>query len=177
MSEQYNIHLAFLRAVNVGGTGKLSMNNLINVCTEAGARNVKTYIASGNAYFLSQHTTAIDRKLIETGLSSLMGKDVECLVFDLQELSEIIDQCPFQEYPGNQHVAILLDRPSTEGDALHIKGRKNELIALGPRCIYAFYPDGIGKSKLVIPAAQKGTARNFNTLRKMHALASSLPDQ
>ena len=40
--------VALLRAVNVGGTGKLPMADLKAICTEAGFAQIQTYIASGN---------------------------------------------------------------------------------------------------------------------------------
>jgi len=36
-----------LRAVNVGGTGKLPMSELKAICCDAGFARVETYIASG----------------------------------------------------------------------------------------------------------------------------------
>src|SRR6185437_1705304 len=40
--------VALLRAVNVGGTGKLPMTELKAMCAELGFTSVRTYIASGN---------------------------------------------------------------------------------------------------------------------------------
>ena len=42
-----------------------------------------------------------------------------------------------------------------------------EEIRLGKREIYVHYPDGMGRSKLKIPAAKSGTARNMNTVAKL----------
>ena len=43
---------------------------------------------------------------------------------------------------------------------------------MGAREIYVHYPDGIGRSKLSIPAARDGTARNLNTVAKLAAMAA-----
>jgi uncharacterized protein (DUF1697 family) len=43
--------IALLRAVNVGGTGKLPMSELKAMCEELGFGDVRTYIASGNVVF------------------------------------------------------------------------------------------------------------------------------
>jgi uncharacterized protein (DUF1697 family) len=40
--------IALLRAVNVGGTGKLAMADLKSICADAGFERIETYIASGN---------------------------------------------------------------------------------------------------------------------------------
>jgi hypothetical protein len=44
-------HVAFLRAVNVGGRGLVKMTDLQEAFTAAGAKNVRTVIASGNVIF------------------------------------------------------------------------------------------------------------------------------
>jgi uncharacterized protein (DUF1697 family) len=43
---------------------------------------------------------------------------------------------------------------------------------LGKREIYVHYPTGMGRSKLRIPAAKTGTARNMNTVAKLVELAT-----
>jgi uncharacterized protein (DUF1697 family) len=45
---------------------------------------------------------------------------------------------------------------------------------LGDREIFIHYANGMGRSKLQIPAARMGTARNMNTVAKLAAIASSL---
>ena len=40
--------VALLRAVNVGGTGKLPMSELRNLCGRLGFSNARTFITSGN---------------------------------------------------------------------------------------------------------------------------------
>ena len=62
------IYVAFLRAVNVGATGKLPMSNLRRMCVELGFDDVQTYIASGNVVFTSDKSkhaakTALEEKL------------------------------------------------------------------------------------------------------------------
>jgi uncharacterized protein (DUF1697 family) len=47
-------YIALLRAVNVGGTGKLPMAELRSMCESVGFTNVRTYIASGNVVFDSK---------------------------------------------------------------------------------------------------------------------------
>ena len=49
-------YVGLLRAVNVGGTGKLPMADLRAMCAEIGFADVQTYIASGNVVFDSDLT-------------------------------------------------------------------------------------------------------------------------
>ena len=53
-------------------------------------------------------------------------------------------------------------RPHTAASAA--TGRRTEEMALGTREIYVHYGDGMADSKLKIPAAKTGTARNMNTI-------------
>ena len=49
-------YIALLRAVNVGGTGKLPMTEFKAMCEAAGFEQVRTYIASGNVVFKASGT-------------------------------------------------------------------------------------------------------------------------
>ena len=46
--------VALLRAVNVGGTGKVAMADLKALCEGLGLDQVRTYIASGNEVVASK---------------------------------------------------------------------------------------------------------------------------
>ena len=49
-----------------------------------------------------------------------------------------------------------------------------ERLALGPRLIYVSYGDGIGKTKLKLPAVKQGTARNMNSVGKIAELLAEM---
>lgn len=51
-------YIALLRAVNVGGTGKLPMQDLKTLCEQQGFAKVRTYIASG--YFIGGRAVTAD---------------------------------------------------------------------------------------------------------------------
>ena len=59
---------------------------------------------------------------------------------------------------------MFLDKAPPKDTLDGIRGRKDEEIKLGRREIYVHYGQGMGTSKLVIPAAKTGTARNMNTV-------------
>jgi uncharacterized protein (DUF1697 family) len=81
---------------------------------------------------------------------------------------------PFGDEPGNRVAAIFLDSPPP-ADALDAaKGVADERMAFGAREIYVHYPSGMGRSKLRIPAAKTGTARNMNTVAKLAELAKEM---
>jgi uncharacterized protein (DUF1697 family) len=65
------VYVALLYAVNVGGTGKLTMEELKTICRNAGFVDVQTYIASGNVVFESDASatkvkTELERRLQTT---------------------------------------------------------------------------------------------------------------
>ena len=54
-------------------------------------------------------------------------------------------------------------------------GRVDEEIRLGAREIYVRYgAAGMGRSRLKIPAARAGTARNINTIARLAEMAAEL---
>jgi len=166
--------VALLRAVNVGGTRKLLMSDLTLMCEAAGFVAVRTYIASGNVVFASEATEAQVKATLEHSLGLHAGKPVGVLVRTAAEMAEVLAQNPFPAAPRNRTVAIFLDRPPP-ADALNgLSGQKDEKVRLGTREIYVAYGDGMAKSKLKIPAAKAGTARNINTVAKLAAMAAQL---
>jgi len=166
--------IALLRAVNVGGTGKLPMTELAAMCEAAGHRGVKTYIASGNVVFTSGKSEAAVKADLEKRLADYAGKPVGVVVRTAAEMAAVRDANPFPDGPGNRTVAIFLDA-APPADALEkAAGVQNEQMALGQREIYVLYDDGMGDSKLRIPAAKAGTARNMNTVAKLAAMAAEL---
>ena len=166
-------YAALLRAVNVGGTGKLPMAELKAMADALGFADARTYIASGNLLLRTDLDEAEVKAALEARLASYAGKPVGVLVRTAAELAAIRDANPFADAPGNRVVAILLDTPPPAdalADARHVNG---EQMALGAREIFVRYPDaGMADSKLVIPAAKLGTARNMNTIAKLAALAA-----
>ena len=165
--------VALLRAVNVGGTGTLPMRDLVAMCEHAGYRNVRTYIASGNVVFSTRAKESAVKAALEKALEAYAGKPVGVLVRAADELAAVLAGNPFPDAPPNKVVAIFLDKAPDPGAADAATGRKNEVVRPSTREIYVHYPDGLGRSKLKIPAAAQGTARNMNTIAKLVTMAAS----
>ena len=163
--------VAFLRAVNVGGTAKLPMSELKATCEALGFAGVRTFIASGNVIFGSAKSEAQIKAALEGGLKAHAGMPIGVLVRTAAELAAVLQANPFPEAAPNRTVAIFLDKPPSAACLAEITGLAGEQVRLGKREIYVHYRDGIGKSKLRIPAAADGTARNMNTIAKLTALA------
>ena len=165
--------VALLRAVNVGGTGKLPMTELKAMCEGCGFKAVRTYIASGNVVFESGLTEAKVKAALEAALQAYAGKPVGAMVRTGPELAEVLKRNPFPNAAANRTVAIFLDE-APPADALDkVSGKDNEELGLGKREIYVHYGDGMAHSKLKIPAAKTGTARNLNTIAKLAEMAGA----
>lgn len=150
------------------------MQDLVRLCELAGFDNVRTYIASGNVVFSSRKGEAAVKAALERQLHDYAGKAVGVLVRSLAEMTEILAQNPFPKAAKNTTVAICLDAPPGENVLADVTGQVAEELALGKREIYVSYGAGMGRSKLKIPGAKTGTARNMNTIAKLVEIAGSL---
>jgi uncharacterized protein (DUF1697 family) len=167
------VFVALLRAVNVGGTGKLPMSDLKVMCDELGFIRARTYIASGNVVFESDLTEPELKAALEARLHAYAGKPVGVLVRNHAEMTAVEAGNPFSDKPANRVVTIFLDSPPPADFDAKVTGRKDEATAAGAREIYVHYGDGMASTRLKIPAAMTGTARNMNTVRILAAMMGS----
>jgi uncharacterized protein (DUF1697 family) len=168
------VFVAFLRAINVGGTGKLAMSRLCTLCEAAGFMAAKTYIQSGNVVFKTALSEAKATSKLEAVLAAEMGQPVGTCLRTCAELEALIEHNPFDKAAPNQVVILFLPR-AVGRDALaglEIPGR--EVVQLHGRELFVHYPDGIGRSKLKLPFAKAGTARNLNTVTKLATMARDM---
>jgi uncharacterized protein (DUF1697 family) len=84
-----------------------------------------------------------------------------------QEMLAVLNANPFSGTEPKFTYAIFLDEPPAKDALAKVAGRQDEELRLGKREIYVHYPSGMGRSKLKIPAAKRGTARNMNTVAKL----------
>ena len=168
-------YVALLRAVNVGGTGKLPMAELVRICETMCFTGVRTYIASGNTVFASQTAEARVKAQLEQAVHAHAGKPIGVLVRNASEMAEVLENNPFFDEARNRTLAIFLDEAPPSDTLSTLSGQKDEVVRLGRREIYVRYGDGMGTSTLKVPAATKiGTARNMNTVAKLAAMAAEI---
>ena len=164
--------VALLRAVIVGGTGKLPMSDLKDICEKLGFEAVRTYIASGNVVFTSRKSEAAIKAALQKRLEAYACRPVGVLVRTATEMAEIFADNPFPRAAPNRTMAVFLDRAPPADTLAGIRGQRDEQIQLGRREIYIHYGEGMAKSKLVISAAKTGTARNMNTVATLARMAA-----
>jgi uncharacterized protein (DUF1697 family) len=144
------------------------------MCEELGFGAVRTYIASGNVVFTSRKSESAIKAALEKRLHTYSGAPIGVLVRSASEMAQVSADNPFPKAAPNRTVAIFLDRAPPEDALTSIRGQNNEELRLGRREIYVHYGDGMGTSKLVIPAAKTGTARNMNTVATLAKMAADI---
>jgi uncharacterized protein (DUF1697 family) len=166
--------VALLRAVNVGGTGKLPMVELKAMCCDAGFARAQTYIASGNVVFASKDTKTKVKLELEKRLHAYAGKPIDVVLRTGSEMQAVLKANPFPKAAPNLVYAFFLNE-RLQSDVLDSAvGINDEEIRVGKREIYVYYANGMGRSKLRIPATKYATARNMNTIAALADMASKL---
>lgn len=167
-------YVALLRAVNVGGTGKLPIVTLAQMCVTAGFERVKTYIASGNVVFQSGGSEDEARSALEDQLHAYAGKNVGVIVRTAVEIADTLARNPFVDSPGNRVMALFVDGALPVDPNDGVTGIKTEKVRLGKRELFVLYPDGMANTRLRIPSEKHGTARNMNTVAKLAEMAAAV---
>lgn len=165
------VFVALLRAVNVGGTGKLPMADLRAMAEKLGFDNVATYIQSGNLVFTSERAPEEVLAGLDDVLTTRFGKSPGIMLRTLDELEALCARMPFQDAQPNQALVTFLPEAASSDALDHmVAADGEEAVVLGSE-IVVHYPTGQGRSKLKLPALKPGTARNLNTVRKLLELA------
>lgn len=168
-------YVALLRAVNVGGTAKLPMAELKLIAEEIGFEQPRTFIASGNLIFSSSQSESEVRDALQSRLEHHMGKPVAVMIRTAGEMAAVVDCNPFKDSPGRRVLTSFLPEPPPADALAQARGHDGERMALGRREIYVDYCGRLlGRSRLRIPAAEAGTARNMNTVGKLAEMAKEL---
>ena len=169
-------YVALLRGVNLVGKSSLKMADLKAIADELKLENARTYIASGNLLFLSGKPEEKLRDMLETSMQAHMGKEVRVMLRTADELEAAVRANPFTDQPGNNVQVFFLNAPPPANLLETIRNKADdERVAAGAREVFVAYGEkGIGKSRLRIPAAEAGTARNMNTVAKLAELAREM---
>jgi uncharacterized protein (DUF1697 family) len=133
-----SVHIALLRAVNVGGTGKLSMSDLKVLCGKAGFADVQTYIQSGNVLFHSELSAEAAGKVLDEALAVIMGKPPGVMVRSRKQLETIAQNNPFPDAKPNYLMVNFLPEKAPDdaldslvapdGEEVHVTGTKSTCI-------------------------------------------------
>ena len=166
--------VALIRAVNVSGTGKLPKDELKAMGEACGFADCRTFINSGNLLFVSDLGEPDVKDYMERRVADHFGKPVPVYVRSAAEMAEVAARNPFTDDKPSRAFSYFIDEPPTQAMLDEARDVNGERLALGPRCIYISYGEGIGKTKLKLPAVKQGTARNMNSVAKMAELLAAM---
>jgi uncharacterized protein (DUF1697 family) len=175
------VFIALLRAINVGGTGKLPMKDLKAACEKAGLGQVSTYIASGNIVFASEKSATALKALIAGLLRDRFDLTKNhTLIRTSEDLANVIARNPFADAakarPNLLMVNFLDGRPPAGAAAALAAYGGPERLHLDGDHLYVDYREGVARSKLTPAFLDKvlkvvATGRNWNTTNKLLEMA------
>ena len=177
-------YVILLRAVNVGGFGKLSMADFREILSGLGFKNVQTYIQSGNAVIDSDGSDASVAASVASAIKKRLGAPVDVIVRTHNQLDSLIKNNPFpsESVDGPRVHVSFLSAPAASTARAALDGiverypQRRDRYHLDSNHIYFHFPDGAADTKFTGKALEKaigavGTGRNWNTVLKLHAMS------
>jgi uncharacterized protein (DUF1697 family) len=171
-----NTYIALIRGINILGNNSLPMKELAAILEKLGAKDVRTYIQSGNAVFRMNDKNISDlSERIAKEIGKHRGFEPEVLILEPKSLGKIIKANPFPEgekNPGRLHVGFLKSIPKNPDlGKMESLRKKTERFHLNAKAFYLYAPEGIGRSKLAASAEKligvPKTDRNWRTVCKI----------
>jgi uncharacterized protein (DUF1697 family) len=173
-------HVVLLRGINLGPRNRVAMPALREALAESGFDDVRTYVQSGNVVLSRRASPEAVARRVELLIREGFGLDIAVVVRTRDELAAVVRGNPLEKVavdPKRYQVSFLSEKPAPEvirklGEAVVAP----EQLAVAGREIYAWHPEGIGRSRLwMLLAGPKlgvtATARNWTTVTKLLALA------
>lgn len=172
--------VALLRGINVGGKHKLPMADLRARFEDAGAKDVQTYIQSGNVVFEATARGGVAiAATVGADLEASMGFAVPMVVRTAAQWKALVDGNPFVNEAaadGKRVHAMVLSRSPTKAarEAFEPECHLEERWVLHDDVLYVDYPQGSARSKVVVPLVDRAldctsTARNWRTVLELFA--------
>jgi uncharacterized protein (DUF1697 family) len=169
--------IALLRAANVGGR-TIKAAQLRAAAESLGHTDVATYVNSGNLVLVTPGREADVGPGLSAALGSELGFDVPVLTRTRAQWDAIVARLPFGEHAASDpsHLVLYCWDGTPRDTSFDPTPYGTESVAFAGDETYAYFPDGIGRSKLTLPVLEKavgrsGTARNWNTVLALQRLA------
>lgn len=158
----------------------MPMRDLVAVLENLGAKNIKTYIQSGNAIFQSSEKNISKiANTIGIEIERRFGFSPRIVVLELAEVEKVIVNNPFKEaevLPDTLHVGFLAALPvNPDLSKLESLKKPSERFCLIGKIFYLHAPEGFGRSKLAAISERligiPMTYRNWRTISKIREMA------
>ena len=174
------VQIAFLRGINLGPSRRVPMGGLRASLEQAGYRDVRTVLQSGNVVLASTLAAAELERDLQARLRDAFGLETAVLLRGRDELAAVLARDPFG---GEAHDPRLLQVSflSAAPDPDRVRDLESadvapERVAVHGREVYAWHPQGLARSPLakLITDRRLGvevTARNRRTITKVLEVA------
>jgi uncharacterized protein (DUF1697 family) len=152
------------------------MARLREIAADLGYTDAATYVQSGNLVVTAPGSAAKVEKAVADALRNELDVDVDVMVRSRSEVAAVLDANPFADIADDDKrllVSFLSGTPTAEKvKALDADQFLPERFAVGDRCLYQWYPDGVGRSKMAAAPWDKrlgvrGTGRNWRTVKTL----------
>lgn len=167
-------YAAFLRGVNVGGVN-LKMAEVANALTDAGFKNVRTILASGNVLLESSAKVLSVRKKAEAALREEFGYDAWVLAYDIDTVRAIDRAYPFErEREGYQSYVTFVTDATVLGELAELEAGPEEKIEPGEGVIYWQVAKGSTLDSTIGATMGKKRYKSSTTTRNLRTLGKVL---
>jgi uncharacterized protein (DUF1697 family) len=171
------LHVALLRGINVGGKNLIPMVELTALFETAGARELRTYIQSGNVVFAASAADAPRiAERVRLAIARQRGFETPVVLRSAADWRAALEHNPFLAEgadPRSLHVAFLADEPSrARAAALDPRRSPGDRFQLLGRELYLHLPNGVARSKLTNAWIDRSlsttsTLRNWRTVEAL----------
>jgi uncharacterized protein (DUF1697 family) len=170
-------HVALLRGINVSGKHTLPMRDLAQIFEECGAREVATYIQSGNVVLnVAAKQAAGLAARVENEIERRFGFAPPVVLRRVEELEMLTAVNPFLPRVTEwSRLLVFFLKEKPQGTVDLTRFAPDEFVCVG-REVFAYFPKGVGVSKfsnthLDKAAGTVSTGRNWNTILKLLEMA------
>ena len=171
-------YILLLRGINVGGHKKIKMAEFKTALEKLELQEVKTYLQSGNIVFKYEEVAEITlAEIIENFILEKYGFEVSALVLTAESFAAIFNNNPYLPERENEieklYCTLLYEMPEpVKMKALQAIEAHGDEFAPRGKCLYFYYVNGYGKSKINNPVVEsklkvKATTRNWKTMTKL----------
>ena len=168
-------HIILLRGVTPNGKNAIpKMSYLVDILTEAGFQQVRTYIQSGNIILESDLDLEKIRERVHTLIKEKIGADLKMVIKNKSDFKKIVQENPFGEHYLYDRIHVIFYQESIQSlplEKLKIDYGEEE-ICIGNHCLYLYLPRTAKQKKLHTNYLEKLfnvdlTMRKLNVVEKL----------
>lgn len=178
-------HIALLHSISIGDRRRLVMAEWREMMESIGLERPRTLIATGNALFDSDGATIgqLEDKL-ETAFAQRFGRHIDTIVTTAAQWRRLAAANPFPEEAARDgtRVAVRVMRKPLDETALAVLtpyATQGERLKLANGHLWIHFAQDPARSRLAAQLTIKrlgvGTARNWNTVRRLDEMIAESP--